>query len=330
MRVRYRLPVSGRLRIDASFPITKPLFTFTFETDDLGLVTHINATAKVDDRTLWPRVTAAPQPGAKFHIQLSSPYRAELRRDIRALTGLLALYGVDDINVDLLDEVWEPESEDEKSALPLYSFQVNRKPAPISSFPVMPFDLIARSLLITERAAGFDAALNFFRKGRVDVKAERYLDAVLEYLFMIETTYANGKFRSAQVEEEYLSSTELCRLIAETVPNPALLSEIRRDSRIDQRFREAYEGKTPEELIPYIVALRGELHHHSARKSGIWHPTDHLRFGADAYFLEYLCLGIAFAITHDTLFDENTVRTYQEQASTSAATGTLKRHRGYT
>jgi hypothetical protein len=326
MRVRYRLPVLGRLRIDKSFPVTTPLFAFTFETNELGLVTHLNATASVKDKSSWPRVTATPQPGVKLDIHLSDPYFAELRRDMRAVRGILALYGVDDINVDLIDEVWEPENEEEKHALPLYSFKIDHKPTATAELSVVPFDLVARALLVTERAAGFDAALNFFRKGRADVRAEQYLDAVLDYLFMVETTYANGKFRSAHVEEEYLSSSELRKLLAETVSNPSLRSEVRRDSRIEQRFTLAYEGKSPEAVIPYIVNLRGELHHHSARKSGIWHPTDHIRFGADAYFLEYLCLGIAFAITHEALFGESTVQAYQEQARSNMASGTVKRH----
>lgn len=326
MHVRYRLPVSGRLRIDSSFPIATRRFTFVFETDDFGLVTHLNATAQVEDRSLWPRITPVPPPGPKFHVQLSNPYFAELRRDMRATSGILALYGVDEIGLDLVEEIWEPANDEEKSALPLYSFKVSWEPPPISKQPLVPFDLVARALLVAEQASGFDAALNFFRKGRADVRSGQYLDAVLDYLFMVETTYANGKFRSAQVEAEYRSSAELCRLLVETTSRPALFGEVCRDSRINERFLHAYQGKAPDDLISHIVNLRGELHHHSARKSGTWHPTDHVRFGADAYFLEYLCLGIAFAITNETLFSQGAIQAYQNQARLSAIAGTLKRH----
>lgn len=327
MRVRYRLPVLGRLRIDTSFPVTTKLFTYRFETDGIGQVTHITATAVVSDPRLWPRVTPLKPPGPKFHLELSNPWFDELRRELRAASGMLALYGVEEIGLELVEEVWEPETEEEKRALPLTSFQVEKKPPPVSDLPPMSFDLVARALIVADQVGGIDAALNFFRKGRVDVRAEQYLDAVLDYLFMIETTYANGKFRTAQVEAEYLSSKELLQLVADTLANQSLIGEIRSDSRMHKSFKEIYEGKTPEQVIQYIVGLRGELHHHSGRKSGIWHPTDHMRFAADAYFLEYLCLKIAFAITHDTFYGEKAISEYQRQARHSSATGTIQHHR---
>lgn len=327
MRVRYRLPVLGRLRIDTSFPVTTKLFTYHLETDGIGHVTHIAATAAVSDPRLWPRVTPLKQPGPKFQLEMSSPWFDELRRELRAASGMLAMYGVEEVGLELVEETWEPETEEEKGALPLTSFQVEKKPPPVSDLTPMPFDLVARALIVADQAGGVDAALNFFRMGRVDVRAEQYLDAVLDYLFMIETTYANGKFRTAQVEAEYLSSKELLKLISETLTNQSLLAELRADSRIHKLFIQTYEGKAPEEIIPYIVSLRGELHHHSGRKNGIWHPTDHMRFAADAYFLEYLCLKIAFSITHDTLFGETAISEYQRQARQSTATGTIQHHR---
>src|SRR5690606_19347035 len=117
-----------------------------------------------------------------------------------------------------------------------------------------------------ERAADFEAALNFFRKGKVDVRAEQYLDAVLDFLYMVETTYANGKFKTVQVEAEYLGSPELRGLIVEALRDPVLHSNVRGHDRIEQSFRETYLGKTPEEVIAYLVRLRGELHHHTSRK----------------------------------------------------------------
>ena len=151
MRVRYRLPVSGRLRIDASFPVVTRRFTFSFEADNLGLVTHLNATAQIDSRALWPRITPLATPGPKFHVELSNPHFAELRRNLRAVSGLWALYGVDEITLDLVEEIWEPDTEEERKALPMYSFKMSRAPPPTSELPVVPFDLIARALIVVEQ-----------------------------------------------------------------------------------------------------------------------------------------------------------------------------------
>lgn len=234
---------------------------------------------------------------------------------------------MDEISLEEVEEFWEPDNPEEKEALSLFSFKRSREAKSPSEWPRVPFDLVARALIVAERSTGFEPALNFYRKGRLDVKEEQYIDAVLDFLFMVETTYANGKFKTAHVEEEYFASTELRRLIDDALREPGLLANVRGHGRIESAFRQNYLGKSTEEIIPYLVRLRGELHHHSARKSGIWHPADHIRFGADAFFLQQLCFGIAFAIADPTLFASDAERTYQSQAHASASTGELKVYR---
>lgn len=327
MRVRYRLPVLGVLRIEFSFPVRTRLFTYAFEVDENGVVTHLDATASVPDRSLWPKITPNPQPGIKAHIELTSPFFPVLRHDMYAASGILALFGVEEISLEEVEEFWEPDNPEEKEALALFLFKRTRGTKPPSEWPRLPFDLVARALIVAERSTGFEPALSFFRKGRLDVKAEQYIDAVLDFLFMVETTYANGKFRTVQVEEEYLASAELRRLIEEALREPGLLADVRGHGRIESDFRQNYLGKSSEEIIPYLVRLRGELHHHSARKSGVWHPADHIRFGADAFFLQQLCLGIAFAIASPTLFAAAAERSYQSQVHANTSTGTIKVYR---
>lgn len=313
MQVRYRFPVTGQLRIGFSFPIQTRLFIYAFEADEFGVVTHLNATTGSVDRALWPEIVSTPGSPVEAHFNLRSPFFAELQQEVRAIAGMLSAYGLDDIIVVDVEESWLPANDSEKQELALSEFKVAReRPSPRSFDPVS-FDLVARAVLVADEAVGFETALNFYRKGRIDTKNEHYLDAILDYLFMIETTYANGKIKTIQVQAEYQDSVELGRLMAETLANPGLQDEIRHDARAKARFDEVYKGKTVPEVIAQIVNLRGELHHHSARKSGVWHPTDHQRFLADARFLEYLCLGIVFAISHPSQFSEKTDSTYRSQ-----------------
>lgn len=327
MLVRYRFPVTGRLRLEFSFPVRSELFTYAFDVDDLGLVTHITATARVTDRSSWPVITPDPEPGIRAHIQLTSPFLSRLRRDLRAAAGILALYGVDDISVEQPLEQWEAETPEEKEALSIYSFEMTKQPQPPEKLQRVSFDLVARALLAANRATDFEAALNFFRKGKLDTTAEQYIDAVLDFLFMIETTYANGTFRKAQVENEYLNSAELHSLIQKAAGDRFLLQVVERNSRMAESFRTNYLNRSSTEIIKYLVKLRGELHHHTSRRSGIWHPADHIRFGADALFLQQLCLDVAFAIASPTVFDNEIARAYQAQAHSAATSGELKVHR---
>lgn len=327
MHVRYRFVVTGRLRLEYSFPIRTSPFTYAFEADEHGVVTHLNATARVQDRSLWPIVVRDPEPGIKAHIQMSSPLFPLLQHDMRAVAGILALYGADDLAVDEAEEVWEPETQEEKDSLALYSMKRTTDTTPPETWPRVSFDLVARALMTAGRASNFEAALNFFRKGKLDVKSGHYIDAILDFLFMVETTYANGKFKTAQVEAEYLASEELHDLIRKALRERGLLENVRDHSRIQESFALTYASKTSTEIIKHLVQLRGNLHHHTSRKSGIWHPADHVRFGADAYFLQQLCLDIAFAIASPTLLNEETARDYKVQEHASTSSGSLKVHR---
>jgi hypothetical protein len=97
--------------------------------------------------------------------------------------------------------------------------------------------------------------------------------------------------------------------------------------RIEQSFNDLYVNKSPAEIISHLVRLRGELHHHTSRKSGIWHPMDHIRFGADAYFLQQLCFGIAFLIIDPILFGAEAIENFRLQEFEHINAGTFKVHR---
>ncbi len=327
MRVRYRLPVTGTLRLEYSFPVRTGMFTYEFEVDGHGVVTHLNASASVTDKDHWPRVDYTPTEAVKAQISLGSPHFQFLRHDVRAASGVLSLFGVDEISTDNVEEFWEPENQAERDALKLFSFKRTTEPTSPETWPRVPFDLAARALLIAERSGAFDAALNFFRKGRIDIRAHQYIDAVLDFLFMLETTFANGKFKTAQVEAEYLSSDDLKQLVSQALSDRVLLLNVRTHGRIEATFRQTYSNKSANEVISHLVQLRGELHHHTSRKSGTWHPMDHLRFGADAYFLQQLCMGIAFWIVNPTLFGPEAVSAFHAQEFEHTKAGTFKVHR---
>lgn len=327
MRVRYRFSVSGCLRLAYSFPIKIPGFTYTFEVDGDGVVTHLNVSTSVPDKSEWPRTTPNPAPGIKLHIQMPNAHFPIVQRDIRAIMGILSIYGVDEISVDDAEEFWEAENDAEKASLSIFSMKRTSKATSPTTWPRVPFDLVARSLMVADRAKDFEAALNFFRKGKLDVKSGYFLDAILDFLFMVETTYANGKFKTTQVELEYLASQELHQLISTSLLESSLLDNVRHHDRIRQSFDQVYRDRSSTEIISHLVKLRGELHHHTSRKSGVWNPTDHTRFGADAYFLQQLCFGIAFAISSPTVFEESTERVYRAQEHESALSKTLVVHR---
>lgn len=323
MKIRYRIPVTGRTRLKFHFPVRADLFTYEFEIDKDGLLHHLSALASVPDRSMWPVMQANPEPGVAANIILSSPFFEILQRDLRAVVGVLSLFGIDDIDLNNVEESWESESPEEKAELKIYSFKREMTTTSPSTWPCVSFDIVARAFLSAHRSSDFETALHFFRKGRIDVQEEKFLDAVLDFLFMVETTYAEGKFRTTQVEAAYLSNSELQALIAKALREPGVAANVRGHVKIQQAFDRDYRGHSPAEITKHLVNLRGSLHHHTSRKQGVWHPTDHTRFGADAYFLQHLCMEIGFSITNPTLFAEEFKQAYLTQAAHSQRDGLI-------
>lgn len=46
-----------------------------------------------------------------------------------------------------------------------------------------------------------------------------------------------------------------------------------------------YAQKDPMDIFDHLVKVRGELHHHTAQRRGIWHPGEQAAYRADAMFL---------------------------------------------
>lgn len=319
MRVKYRCPVKGRIRLQFTFELPASPIHYELETGAHGELTHVSAILAVPDTRLWPTTRPSSQPGVALEINISSPFFEMVRKDLRSAEGMLALFGLESIGIDDAEELWLPDSPEEEQALELYSVKSRRELRPIQEMPYTPFDLVARAFLSAHRARDIETALSFFRKGRADVLEARYIEAVFDFLFMLESQYAKGKFKSAQVEHEYLSSSDLQQAIATSLNDNALRHNVVRDARIKRAFLRDYFNKSPSAITKHVVKLRGFLHHHSKDKKGIWHPDDHVHYGADAFFLQQLCFLIAFRLIDPILFAPEHMQQYQDLARAFAS-----------
>jgi hypothetical protein len=314
MHVKYRCRVKGRLRVVQHFPIPADFIRYEFEVGDAGQFTYVSALVPVSDKSMWPTVRPSSQPGIAVDINITSPFFDEVRRDLRAAEGLLSLFGIGSIDTENAEESWIPDSPEEKEELELYGVTRTKTPRPIHELPAIPFDLVARAFLAARRSRDVEVALSFYRKGRADVMESRFIEAVLDFLFMIESLFAQGKFKAAQVEQIFMADAELLALVRETLADHTLLHNVAGDERIRKAFLRDYSGKAPADIIRHIVRLRGFLHHHSKDKQDIWHPEEHVRFGADAYFLQQLCFAVSFKLAGPHLFSPEVLRAYQQLA----------------
>lgn len=300
------------MKVPASCPMHVRGFLYELERNTAGVVEYISATVPVPDEAHCPKVTENPEDGVALGIHLSSPAFPFVAMELRVVEGLLSLWGVESIDIDNAEEFWLPDSDEERERLRIYSMK--RTPQALSDAELRPtsFDLVARSFLVALDAQNVEVALSFFRKGRIDSRERRYIEAIYDFYFVLETVYGAGKTKNYQVKQALQNSAELCQLVQATLADEFLQAAIAREPKLQEAFHNNYEGRSPAEVLDHFVELRGFLHHHTKGRPGIWHPEDHSRFELDAHVLEHLAFAIAFKLIEPHVFSDKTIRSFHE------------------
>jgi len=309
MRCKYRFKIQGKIRLEANMPIASAGFSFQPETKD-GLLTHIAVTVPVPDPSQWPSIQPNPAPGIKAHINATTPMLPLIRQQLRSLQGFLSMFGLRKIEIDNLDIEWLPDNDAERVALPLFQHSESRQDIPDADVKPLPYDLFARSVLAADAAAAIDVSMNFFRRGMVDVYERSYIEAIYDFYFLLETLFADGKFRQDEVIRRFAHSSLLRSCISQVIHDPGRM--IRSSLKLMQEFHRTYGHMTVDKIVEKIVALRGYLHHHTQKRRDIWHPDEQIQFELDALVLQSVAFHVVFEVAREYLWDDTVMHTYEE------------------
>ena len=306
MKVQYKFAVKGRIRIKDAFPLFSSGVEYNIETDKDGVVTFISITYPANDPSLWPSITEDPEPGIAANISMHSPGLERAQETIRTAEGILSFFGLEQIMWGNPEEIYLPDTDEEKQKLAVYSMAHSTKKVTALDTEPISFDIIGRSLLRAENLSQHEIPLAFFRKGKNDTYENRFIEACLDFLFMLETLFANGKFKSSQVVAEYTSSKILLDAIYKSILDTDLLNIAQhRGPSHKKRLTEKYMTRTPAQVAESFVDLRGQLHHHSLKDKNRWHPERHDDFLADALFLEQVCFHVGFELFSSEVFSKD-------------------------
>jgi hypothetical protein len=236
-----------------------------------------------------PRFTVPPDPFLDVVIE-----------EIRAIRGALALWGVVDIDIDQAVREFLPETPEETAACQITSIRYQRPNR--EELPLVPntTDLLIRCIVSRGKLAPYEVPLEFQRRGLDDRYRKQYVEAIFNFFFVLEYLFAGGKFRTAQVVENFLASPELLAGLAEA--RSTFLGAIQSEESAKQ-FREKYGDRSDEEVVTAIVELRGKLHHQSIKRTN-WHPALQQEFEMDADFLGAVCQSVLMAKVLGILFDQ--------------------------
>lgn len=291
MRIRYRFPVRGRLRLNGSFPLVHLGREFMLELDADQVVTHLRVTAPIGSSDVSV-VQSADEPAGAMHLELTSPGLDELRPLVRTIEGLLAMFGVEAVDMQEAEQTWLPDTSEEERALQVRSAILGRhRPRP-TDHPVIEFAYAAQAILGVEKVLSHEVALNFFRRGKADLADERFIDAYYDFFFILESLFAEGHSKTAKVKAEFRKCAALQEAVAATMNSENLSHLIGRRSYLRSAFEERYSGRSSAEITDSFVDLRGFLHHHSSKRPDAWHPADQQSYHFDAEFIANVCASL--------------------------------------
>lgn len=207
----------------------------------------------------------------------------------------MSLYGSAQIAIDSFEIQWIPENDIEKRELPMTEFKETREITQPASQFVLPFDLLERLVVTAIDLQDIELPLSFFRRGRISILEENYIQATYDFYFLLETLFSSGKTKNSAVKSEFKKSTLLMAAINSFLQFP-------RDHYPSVQFwremNERFKIYKVDSLVDYIVDKRGFLHHHTSKRKDIWHPSHQDEYRLDAFMYQ----AVAFAVAHKLTF----------------------------
>jgi hypothetical protein len=290
MKVRYNFRVRGALRFPADIAFEFKTRHYEFH-EEKGFVAAISVTVPIPNRDDWPTVTRREEAGSMPHVTVPTPGLIFISAELRNLESFLSLFGVKQIDVKNARVEWLPANEEERRALKIFTYERGLADPDPSTLPPLPPDLMARSLIASYDAFETQVPLAFYRRGADDVYERRFLEACYDFLFLLETLYSNGKYRTDQVKDEFRKAPDLQEAIHSFLVDAPLQASLR--SQFRPRYDRHIAGKECGEVSDYLVDVRGFIHHHTMRRRGIWHPERQEEFEFDAFVLQHIAFWIA-------------------------------------
>jgi hypothetical protein len=288
----FKYPVKWIVKIDGVQPFAHNGWHFDFMQEN-DCISHIIISVPLLESDKLPTFTPNPKDSRIIDCAINQPASTELlMKTLRTLEGFLSVYGLEKIALDEADFSWVAETEEEKQKLQEQKFQFKFTKRETSNLRA-PFAVVKRSVIASTQALDWEVPLSFYRKGTKDHHDRRYIDAIHDFYFLIETLFGNGKTKNYQVKEELKKSQILIATIAQVLKEgeQTILSRGIRTTVLDE-FRQKFANKTPEQYLEHVVDLRGFLHHHTLQRKKIWNPTLEYEYELDAILLNCLCFKI--------------------------------------
>lgn len=291
--VRVRAPAESRLPIEEGCSYTHSDIEISFERGSDGLLCSVIASCGTDGElvpTMLPKATT----GRDWSFtEPPDENRTKLIDALCRLEGFLAPLGLVAFDFRKLEWSWLGECESGERELlvsTVLDFELNKIRRNVLTQTEL--QELARMALHGDSRALL--TLSLFRAGEDDFQNYRYQESLRFFLLAMEHEFAAGKFKGADVARNYRREKRLIEAIELAARNASYFvkaGDIRQES-VDSILAE----KTPDEVIDWLVSLRGYLFHQSSKRQATWHPSIHIPHKEEAILvrsiLETVIMGL--------------------------------------
>lgn len=300
MKCKYKFPAIAHLTFETGVRFEQDGRTYELEVEE-GVLVALTVTVNDYADEYLPTITPLTNQVAKANITIpEDPYRDQIIQEVRAMEGGLCVWGVEEIDVEEVTIEWIPESDADKKKLQLFSFKTSTRGRSDRLKSPAGMDVLVRTMMIRRQFLQWETPLNFYRRGKIDLAEGRYIEAIYDLYFSLETMFAEGKFKTRQVISAFQNSKELVEAIdyLKAAKNPMEFCPRRYLPSYTSKFLEA----SMVEIIKSLVETRGFLHHHTGRRQGMWHPAKQREYHLDAIIFANICTQIFLKRINDLLF----------------------------
>jgi len=276
MRFRYTFNVQSHTRLNAALQFTYDGYDFRLEHSNVRLTKVVVTSPHAEVPLDWFMLRKHT-----LYTEPPDPFFEKVQGWLRIIRGAFGLVGVADISIDECLREFFPSTMDEQLKMQTKSMRYERfKRDQMPLGDHIPERLV-QCVLSYEAISEYEIPLEFHRRGMNDQNDGRFVEAIVNFFFVLEYLFGGGQHRKT-------------RLIANFQASPALiegLTEARRQTFVQLRgadtfemFQERYGNETDEKVITQMVEMRGFLHHQSVKRPRTWHPALQREYAVDAVF----------------------------------------------
>ncbi|MCX6652436.1 MAG: hypothetical protein NT137_03670 [Methanomassiliicoccales archaeon] len=259
-------------------------FLITLGGDDRGVFTRLSIEYEMTDPAETPKLEINGD-HSRLDIGGDPERYARILNLFHTVESALTLNGVQRVHYDDITQEWLPDNEEEKRKLTVNNVKFTKRE------PEEPLRRVRRSFIDGDltRIWRIEIPLAFFREGRNEFLARRYINAFQDFYYVLEGLFGEGKTKDVEGAMKASNDLRLC--------SDSVLKVIRGnpdfESRIAPLFVSLRLNIDVDGLVDFIVKYRHRLHHFWVEKREWYgHPFNHDEFRDPALVLMLLSMTI--------------------------------------